>query len=87
MYARRLRIRQVQLGSAPCAVHPKHSEEGRAAIESADRSLRVCSFLERGGMERNGYILAERNRSILVFGLDKNLSWNRSILVFCFGMA
>ena len=30
----------------------------------------MCSVSEPGGMEWNGSILAERNRSILVFGLD-----------------
>ena len=35
--------------------------------------FRVCSVLELVGMEWNRSIPAERNRSILVFGLDKKI--------------
>jgi hypothetical protein len=48
--------------------------------------IRMCSVLGCEGMEWNHSILLSRDHSIPVFGLDKKLSWNRSIPVFSFGM-
>lgn len=44
-------------------------------------SLRVCSVLERRGMEWNGSVQEEWNGSIPAFGLDKKEERNGS--VFC----